>query len=157
MKTILFVVDGSPLACAASYEVIYLAKASPSKIIAQFIIDPQRLFDLQGFEGEGLCGSGVFIETEQELIPPLVRLGETLLMSFTARAEGAGVDVEVFVDVGNPAREIASRATDCDLVALPATAANSTLSNELVDLIACPILLVQSQIDGMLLEPKAAA
>ncbi len=154
MKTILFVLDGSPLASTAARQVIQLAQACQGKIIAQFVIDPQKLFDLEGFSGPGLCGSGVFIETEQALIPPLMHLGEMLMMSFTARAEGAGIEVEDFIDVGNPAQEIALRAAGSDLVVLPATEANYIASDSLRATVSCPILLVESEISSSIVQIK---
>ena len=156
MKTILYLTQGTPLAKVAAELAISLARGLEASITAQFVVDPQLIFELEGFSGRGLCGSGVFIEAEQQIIVPLVNLGESLLMSFTALAEGQDVSVRQFIDIGDSAREIAQRAADSDVVILAGTHANSLVARALLPIFSRTVLLVQSPSEVLLLEPQAS-
>ncbi len=160
MKSILLIVEGTLVAKIAADTAIALARSSNAEIVAQFIIDPQRLFELEGFcscgcGGRGLCGSGVFIECEQEIATSLANLGESLLMSFAALAEGQSIKVEQYTDTGNKAQEIARRASGADLVILGETEENFEVSKGLRATVSCPVLLVQSHSQALLIEPIA--
>lgn len=153
---IYFFVEGSPLNRIAADVAISLAKKIGSTIVAQFVIDPQRLFEMEGYEGlTGLCGSGVFIETEQGLIPPLTALGESLLLAFTALAEGQEIRVDQFVDVGPVPEEIRKRACDTGLLVLAGSDANIQRAEDLMSLVNEPLLFVQSATEALLFCPSS--
>lgn len=152
--SILFHVEGSPLSKIAGDMSIGLARKFETEIIAQFIIDPQKIFDLEGFEGvAGLCGNGPFIETEQDIIPPLMSLGESLLMAFAALAEGQDIYVHQFVDIGEPAQEMAQRGEHNHFMMLAGSEENFPLAHMVTMALPSLILLVQSEADVLLIEP----
>lgn len=114
--SIYFYVEGSPASKQAADVCIAAARKFHSDVVAQFVIDPQRLFEIEGFSGlPGLCGSGVFIDTEQKLISPLSGLGESLLASFCTLAEGQFISVKSFVDIGAVVDEVRSRSSECEI------------------------------------------
>ncbi|MBS2004315.1 MAG: hypothetical protein JST44_22600 [Cyanobacteria bacterium SZAS LIN-5] len=153
--SILYLAQGTPLSKTAAELAIALARSLRTDVIGQFIIDPQRIFELEGFEGlAGLCGSGVFLEAEQKIIPPLTALGESLLMAFAALAEGQEVRIDSFVDVGSAAEEMALRGKDASLVVLSANKENLPIAERLSCSMTCPILLVQSDTQVLLIEPE---
>lgn len=160
MKSILLIVEGLPISKIAADVAIGLACACKASITAQFVIDPHRVFEFEGFcdcgcGGRGLCGSGVFIEAEQSIVRALAELGESLLMTFTALAEGRSIQVEQHIDIGNKAEEIAGRACGEDLVILGETEEALQLSRSLGATLSCPILVVQSMNTALLIEPVA--
>lgn len=158
MKSILLSVEGTPISKLAADVAIALAGNFRASIIAQFVIDPHRVFEFEGFcdcgcGGRGLCGSGVFIEAAQTIISALTELGESLLMTFAALAEGGSIEVEEHVDVGNKAQEIARRALEADLVILGESDDAFTLVKSLGATLSCPILIIQSANTVLLVEP----
>jgi nucleotide-binding universal stress UspA family protein len=160
MKSILLIVEGRPVSKIAADIAIALAGSQNASIIAQFITDPHRVFEFEGFcdcgcGGRGLCGSGVFIEAEQEIVSALTKLGESLLMSFAALAEGESIEIEQHTDVGNKAQEIAGRASGVDLVLLGQTEEHLQVIRSLEAALSCPVLVIQSRSESMLIEPAS--
>lgn len=143
--SILYFIEGSSLSKTAGEVSIELARKLRSDLIAQFVIDPRRIFSLEGYKGApGLCGSGVFIEAEQNIIQALKGLGDSLMHAFAAIAEGHDVSLCRFVDVGPIMHEIANRTKTCRLVVLADSEENQRLARELGELVGCPILMVQA-------------
>lgn len=143
--SILYQCEGSKLGKIAGELAINLARRLQiDEITAQFVIDPQAILQLEGFDGTaGFCGSGVFIEAEQRIIAPLVSLGESLLMAFSAVAEGNGLKVANFIDIGPRGLEIARRAVHSDLVVMIDNRQNPGFIEELATCFLCPVLLVR--------------
>lgn len=155
MNKILLFVDGTPRCVQAAHIAISLARQFKCGIVAQYIIDPQRVFNLEGYEGtSGLCGSGVFIESQHEIMETLTGLGESLLMSFAALAEGHSIRVEQVVDVGNTAEELKKRALGCNLIVL--AAASNGISKVVADSVEVLAVSVESEKSILLMEPLGA-
>lgn len=153
--SILFLVEGSPLSKVAGDLSIALAEKLHTSITAQFVVDPQKIFKLEGFEGiPGLCGSGVFIEAEENMIQPLTSLGETLILSFSALAEGHGVQVNPCVDIGSTAQEVERRAAQNSLLVLASSEGNLSIIAGLKASVDCPILELQADLSILLHESE---
>lgn len=156
MNKILFVMQGQPTAKAAGDFAIGLAKSLQYAIVAEYTIDRSRLTELDQFTGEpGMCGSGAFVEAEKQIVQALAELAESMFLFFGAVCEGNAVAFEQFIEVGQPTELLVARARDCSCIILPGVEANIELAKQLIDLVACPVVFVHSEIT--VLVPKRAA
>ncbi|MBX9879111.1 MAG: universal stress protein [Candidatus Obscuribacterales bacterium] len=144
MNTILLRIQGPPICLTAADVAIKLARRLNSNIIAQFVIDPHQIMDLEEFSGRGLCGSGVFIDAQQKIAIALQELGGYLMKFFTAVAEGYGIPVEEFVDTGDIFEQIKARSTDASVIMLAETKDNRVLAEKLAGELPCPVIVVKS-------------
>jgi len=139
---LLVLIDGSPEAFLASEFAISLAAARHDDVIAQAMIDSDTALRLTGYRGyAGLCGSGVFLSAYEQIVAILRSVCDTLVMSFTTRAEGRGLRVKSFVDTGNAETVLRDRIAEqhCVLV-LPGTNSNQSLVSSFK--FGCPIIVV---------------
>lgn len=144
MNTILLRIQGPPICLTAADVAIKLARRLNSNIIAQFVIDPHQIMDLEEFSGRGLCGSGVFIDAQQKISSALKDLGGYLMKFFTAVAEGYGIPVDEFVDAGDIFEEIKERSTEVSVIILAETKDNRSLAQKLANALTCPVIVVKS-------------
>jgi hypothetical protein len=117
-----------------------LAQARGDDLIVQMVIDSDSVLRLTGYRGcAGLCGSGVFLDAYEDIVNTLRSVCESLLMSFTARADGLGLKVKSFIDTGNIESVLRGRIAeqDCVLV-LPGTDTNQPLVS-----FGCPTIIVR--------------
>lgn len=143
--SILYFIEGSSLSKTAGEVSIELAKKLRTDLIAQYVLDPRKIFSFVGYEGQpGLCGSGVFIEAAHNIIQALKNLGESHMHAFSALAGGQELSLSKFIDVGPLTQEIANRARTCSLVVLAENEENLNLARTLGEFINCPILMVQA-------------
>lgn len=141
MNVVVFI-DGSPETSVASDFAVSFAAARHHDLVAQTVIDSDTALRLTGYRGHaGLCGSGVFLSARERIVETLKSVCDTLLMAFTARAEGSGLLVKSFVDTGNVADVLRDRIAeqDCVLV-VPGTDSNRILVDSFK--FVCPIIVV---------------
>ena len=142
MSVIVFI-DGSPEASVASDFAMSLARARNDDVVAQMVVDSDSVLRLTGYRGHaGLCGSGVFLDAYEQIVNIVRSVFDALLMSFTARAEGLGLEVKSFVDTGDVESVLRDRIAeqDCVLV-LPGT--DSMQSSVSSFKFGCPTIMVK--------------
>lgn len=157
MKSITFVVDGTSEGRVAAQVAIMLAQQLKAKIIAHYPIDTKAVFALAGLTEPGLCGSGPFIEAEQTIVNALTTLGQSILLSFAALAEGHGVEVETCTVAGDVSQEVLRNSQNSSMIVLSDNVRNELLATTLRDTTNCPVLVVKSASEACLLQNDATA
>lgn len=112
----LLVLNGSHEAKEAAEFAWGLSANNKAKIVAQQVIDVPAIWQFLRFTLPGLVGSGVYFEAEKKIAETLRSVAETVALSYTAQAEGHGVDIASFVDEGDTIEEICQRAFEHDLI-----------------------------------------
>lgn len=140
---VIALLDASPETCSASYFAISLAKIIDCRLTAATIINAQTVFMLMGYAGRpGLCGSGVFLHAYEQIIYNLREVGESLLMAFVSHAEGAGLQVETYIDVGEQQQLLSELVSGCDtILVLPKSRNSEQLA---LSLQGCSIVLIDA-------------
>ena len=118
MKTnsYLLVLDGSAESRAAAFLAWKLAKQSGARVVAQHVIDIPAVANLLPFRKAGFIGSGPYMEAREHTVAELRSVAETLMLSYQAQAEGHNIDMETYIDEGDPAEEICKRAEAHELL-----------------------------------------
>jgi hypothetical protein len=126
----------------ASDLAISLAQAKDEDIVAQTVIDSDSVMSLTGYRGyAGLCGSGVFLGAYHEIVNALTSVCDSLLMSFTARAEGRGLRVKSFIDTGDVESVLRARIAEHDgVLVLPCNDSEQSLMTSFD--FGCPTIVV---------------
>lgn len=118
MKTnsYLLVLDGSAESCAAAFLAWKLAKDPGARVVAQHVIDIPAVETLLPCGKAGFIGSGPYIQAREQTVAALRSVAETLMLSYRAQAEGRNIDIDTYIDEGDPVDEICKRAQEHELV-----------------------------------------
>ena len=116
MKNILLAFDGSSQSYEAATICWHWAERGLVNLTAQHVVNTRGLWQFLDFHTPGLTGSGPFIAAQTAISKELRILAETLATAYNAKAQGAGVESECFIDEGSAREEILKRSMDNDLI-----------------------------------------
>lgn len=157
-NSILLILDGSAQCVLASELVFQVCRDRKIALNAQYVVDSLGIWEFLNYDLPGLIGSGPYLNAHEAMRRELFSLGQTLTEMYEVRAESAAVVSGIFLDEGNPVREICQRAKDHDLVVVghkPTGISSATVDRRrvprysLVELLAMsiekPLLIVQER------------
>ncbi len=114
----LLALDGSDESRSAAYFAWDLAAQSGCRVVAQHVVDSDGAWRFLDHDLAGFVGSGVYIEAIERIKEALTAIGEAIMLSYTSQILGRNLEYKTYIDDGDPAREIARRAKEHDLVIL---------------------------------------
>jgi hypothetical protein len=139
MYTPKMIVDATRETLSASAFAIDVAKRLDGKLVAIAFVNAGQILKMTGYEGTGLCGSGVFINAYEKIIQTMVDVNESLIESLSARAGGHSIVVKQKILIGEPATQIGETACADDFYILGGTDENMVLAKTIFAKTRCPV------------------
>lgn len=141
-------IDGSEESLSAAQFAWELAQKSGAKVAAQHVIDTTAIWRFLKYDRAGFVGSGVYIDAREQIAGSMRTLAESLMLSYSTQSAGRAIVSETYIDEGDPATEIAARATEHDLVIVGCHSRRyaprrQRLYEKLAAICPCPILVVR--------------
>jgi len=149
----LLVLDGSAESLAAAQFAWSLASETGRPVHAQYVIDTDAIWNLLSFQQAGLVGSGIYLDAREKIVSALRSVAESVMLSYSSRAEGRFAEFDCYIDEGVPADEIAARAADHELVIIGYSPSKTSphglsLPEQLAQKCSCPVLAVGGHAHG---------
>jgi len=115
-QSLLLAVDGSQESLFASDIASTLASTQEATLTVQTVVDTHAIWNLVGQDLPGIIGSGPYISIKHSIEQDLRSLAETLITAYQSRIEGKEIVFHTFIDEGDVAEEICTRAKMHDLL-----------------------------------------
>lgn len=148
MYTFKLIVDGSAESLAASEFAVELARRTKRPLVGTTLVDATQILKFTGYQGIGLCGSGVFLNAHERIVQIICEINEALMESLVARAEGNNVKVEEKILYGEPIAVIGETAADGDFYILGGHSKNLNLARMIFQRTHCPVTVLVGRSDG---------
>ncbi|MBX9880188.1 MAG: hypothetical protein K2Y22_17145 [Candidatus Obscuribacterales bacterium] len=153
----LLILDGSA-ECLQAAELLWKVGVSQDiGVDAQFVVDSPGIWEFLSFDVPGLIGSGPYLKVHEAVRQELLSLGDTLAEMYSVHSGSLAIKGDVFIDEGNPVREICSRARSYSLTAIGNKSSGITspaqdrravprrsLAEKLAHYIESPLLIIQN-------------
>jgi nucleotide-binding universal stress UspA family protein len=113
---VLLILDGSAQCLCAAEWCWQFCQLNGAKLDALHVINTPGIWEFLEHELPGLIGSGPYMESRELIRESLTSIGDSLMISYKARAGERGVEGICTVEEGNPIQVICQKAKAYDLV-----------------------------------------